>query len=132
MNIGTYYESGSYGTIDTTMLSFADGHMLDDNYIDLNDVEGRGVLLTRGMYTLEGRGDRYVINETPFVVLGPEELERVAMVTVDGKPLLLKLADGSWAKPIIGMVDEMRGDADMPDLLDLMSATDSGAGEEEA
>lgn len=41
MRIQVYCESGSYGCLDTTMLSFQDGCLAADSFLDASDLAGR-------------------------------------------------------------------------------------------
>lgn len=91
MKVQIYYLSGNIGSIDTTLLSYQDGMLVDDSYLDASDLENKGLLLTRGTYeaTKEGR----LLLGDPIAIIRPDEISEVGLVTVDGAVFLKRVGD---------------------------------------
>ncbi len=81
-----YYESGSYGCLDTTMLSYQDEMYADDVFVDASDLAHKGLVITRSTYEdgeYEDEVERCRIAE-PIVAITPEEMEHVYAIALDG------------------------------------------------
>lgn len=119
MKVQIYYLSGNIGSVDTTLLSYQDGMLVDDSYLDASDLEGEGLLLTRGTYeaTKEGR----LLLGDPIVIIRPDELAEVGLVTVDGAVFLKRVGDRFMRAMVeqltaIGVMDpEMDGGIEVQD-----------------
>jgi hypothetical protein len=86
MRIQVYYESGSYSCYDSTLLSYQDGFLGGDDFLDASDLKGRGLVVLRSVYERQEDDDevrRARLGEELKVVT-PEELEHVYAIVVDG------------------------------------------------
>lgn len=92
MKITMLYLSGNYATIDTTVQTIQDGILLDDAYLDVSDLDGAGVVLTRASYNIDAEGRQRL--RGPITVIAPEELENIGYVSVDGQALLKRTNQG--------------------------------------
>lgn len=118
MKIAILYLSGNYGTIDTTVLSSQEGILLDDAFIDVSDLEGSGVVLTRASYNDASAG-RQMMPQSPVTIIAPEELESIGYVTVDGQPLL-KRTDHGFERCVVTALEELLSESvDMDDEPDI-------------
>lgn len=94
MKVTAYYLTGNYQTIDTTVQTLQDGVLLDDAFLDANDLENDGLLLTRATYNNDAEGRQAVAHAENIVIISPEELENIGYITVDGQPFLLRTGEG--------------------------------------
>lgn len=113
MKLTILYLSGNYGTIDTTALSAQEGILLDDAFLDVSDLEGSGVVLTRASYNIETAG-RQRMPQSPMTVIAPEELENIGYVTVDGQPFL-KRTDYGFERCVVTTLQEVLSEGDGSD-----------------
>ncbi|HJH43655.1 MAG TPA: hypothetical protein K8V16_07640 [Rubneribacter badeniensis] len=113
MKLTILYLSGNYGTIDTTALAYQEGILLDDAFLDVSDLEGAGVVLTRASYTADTAG-RQQMPQSPMTIISPEELENVGYVTVDGLPFLKK-TDCGFERCIVTTLEEILSEDESSD-----------------
>ncbi len=107
MRVEIYYLSGNYGSIDTTIQSIQDGILLDDGYLDAENLETEGLVLTRASYITSAEG-RQSMQHGSATIVTPEELANIGLVTVDGRPFLKRLSeDGGFEKCLIGLLQDM-------------------------
>ena len=100
MKLTILYLSGNYGTIDTTALAYQEGILLDDAFLDVSELEGAGVVLTRASYTADTAG-RQQMPQSPMTIISPEELENA--VPQKDRPRLRALhCDDARRNPIGG------------------------------
>ena len=98
MKIKTYYESGSIGVVDTTVLSRSNGFLFDDCYVNVQSIlDGKGLAVDRMSFTDEDGANRVAVsNNNPILIVKPEELEGIKLITVDGEPFAYQMAPGEW------------------------------------
>lgn len=112
MKIAVLYLSGNYATIDTTVQTIQDGILLDDAYLDVSDLEGAGVVLSRASYNIDAAGRQRL--RDPITIIAPEELENIGYITVDGQALLKRTEQG-FERCVTTALDEIlpeNGEAD--------------------
>lgn len=93
MRVQVYYESGNYGVFETTLLSFQDGMLADDSFLDVGDLRERGIVVTRCTHLdekTEEEPGRIKISEE-IAVVPPAEVDEVLAVVVDGMLYLARL-----------------------------------------
>lgn len=93
MKVSIYYLTGNYGSLDTTLQSIQDGVLIDDAYLQADELEDRGVVLVRALYSSSAEG-RQAITNGEIVVAAPEELANIGLITVDGQPFLQRVGEG--------------------------------------
>lgn len=93
MKVSIYYLTGNYGSLDTTLQSIQDGVLIDDAYLQADELEDRGVVLVRALYSSSAEG-RQAIANGEIVVAAPEELANIGLITVDGQPFLQRVGEG--------------------------------------
>lgn len=97
MKIRFYYETGSVGILDTTILSKAEGYILDDCYLNAQNIKETGILIERMSFTDGDGNNRVPVGlKNPIMVIKPEELEGIGLITVDGEPFALQIEPGDW------------------------------------
>ena len=95
MRVQAYFDSGCVSTVDTTPLSYQDGMLADDVFLDVSDLEGSGVLLMRTTYMAGEDSDEVSRRSVcePHAVVTPEEVEHVYAIFVDGRLHLARVGD---------------------------------------
>jgi hypothetical protein len=107
MKIACYYDSGNYSTIDTTPLSIDNGDAVDDCYLDVSDIKSTGVVLQRTAYDSSDVSKRKLVTDANIVIIRPEELDNISLVTADGEPVLIKHPTDGWIRPIIDKIQAL-------------------------
>ena len=128
MRISIYYMTGNYASIDTTPQSIREGVLLDDAYIQADDLEGEGVVVQRSVFTSVTEG-RNQLAGGKVVIASPEELANISLIEVDGMPFLRRI--GQDFERCFEVLDDETEQDEGPDEGDMVE--DSGdANEPEA
>ena len=109
MKVSIYYESGSIDVVDTTMLSYHDGALVDDCFVGVGDIENTGLTIERNVYNTDSEhSERTMLSSEPIRIVTPDELERVVLVMVDGDPILLRDENGRFMRCAMDHVAQIR------------------------
>jgi len=89
MNI-TIYRSASREEIQPTLLSFADGVVLERDFLDWSALKEQGLIYSRYCYDTDTDNEQGVCIRDHMCLVTPEELQDIVAITVDDKPFLIK------------------------------------------
>lgn len=85
--------------IETTRMDLHSGIMLEDDFLDISDYLNQGVLLERSVFITTS--DDMQLLKRAVTIIEPDELDAIDGVYADGKPILMRIEDGSRLAPAV-------------------------------
>lgn len=87
------HRTGSIETYKPTILSYADGILIEDDRIDWSEIKTKGLLYSRWCVDTGPDARVPVSLLEDIIIIDPAELDDIRMVVVDGQPLLMRNLD---------------------------------------
>lgn len=98
---------GSTEVIKPAILSYTDGVLLEDDWLDYSDLEAKGLVYSRFAHTTNPDDQRAEVLREDIRIISPEELGGVQYVLADGALVLIRnLETGELDKPADAMIDD--------------------------
>lgn len=85
------YRRESIQTFKATILSIAEGVLIEDDLIQYDDIENLGLRYDRGAYSTNPDDiDARCYRNKPMVIVKPEELDSILLIKVDGTDIFIR------------------------------------------
>ena len=82
-SIQIYYKNGNYEEFSPTVLPFGDGYLLQNEFIQSDDIENKGVVWERSYFALTDNKDEKDGTLEQFQIVKPENLPKISNIILN-------------------------------------------------